>query len=272
MTARSLPSAQSLPSAPPLPSAGLPPSAGPAGPLPSAGAAEPALEAEQLARLCAVLPALDEADALPAALAGRPAGLRVLVVDNGSTDGTAEVAAALGAEVVREPVRGFGSACWRGAVAAEGAEVLVFLDADASLDWSDLTAVARPVLQGGADLVLGARRRDLRARGSMSWHVSLANGVLARLCGVLAGVRVTDIGPYRAVRRDALLALGMRDRTYGWPLEMVLRAGRAGWRVAEVPVAYRPRVGTSKVTGRPWPTVKATVRMARVLVRHAART
>lgn len=224
---------------------------------------------DRLARVCAVLPALDEADALPAALAGRPAGLRVLVVDNGSTDGTAEVAAALGAEVVTEPRRGFGAACWRGALAAEGAEVLAFLDADGTLDWDDLPAVAGPVLDGRADLVLGRRRADLRSPGAMPAHVAAANAVLARLCGVLAGVRVGDVGPYRAVRRDGLLDLGLRDRTYGWPLEMVLRAGRAGWRVAEVPVRYRVRAGTSKVTGRPWPTVKATARMTRVLLRHA---
>lgn len=223
----------------------------------------------ELARLCAVLPALDEADALPAALAGRPEGLRVLVVDNGSTDGTAEVAASLGCEVVAEPRRGYGAACLRGVTAAVPAEVVVLLDADASLDWADLAAVAGPVLRGSADLVLGRRVPSLRQPGAMAWHVALANSVLGRLCGLLAGVRVRDIGPYRAARRDALLGLGIADRTYGWPLEMVLRAGRAGWRVVEVPVRYRRRVGTSKVTGRAWPTLKAGTRMARVLLASA---
>jgi glycosyltransferase involved in cell wall biosynthesis len=227
------------------------------------------LTPHELARVCAVLPALDEADALPAALAGRPEGLRVLVVDNGSTDGTAGVAEALGAEVVAEPRRGFGSACWRGTLAAEGADVVVFLDADGTLDWDDLPAVAGPVLAGTADLVLGHRRADLREAGAMTRHVAIANRVLGRLCGPLAGVRLHDIGPYRAIRLRALLDLGVRDRTYGWPLEMVVRAGRAGLRVVEVPVAYRVRVGTSKVTGRLWPTVRATVRMAAVLLRTA---
>jgi len=224
------------------------------------------LTAGELARLCAVLPALDEADALPAALAGRPPGLRVVVVDNGSTDATARVAAGLGCEVVAEPRRGYGAACLRGITAAAPAEVVVLLDADASLDWADLAAVAGPVLRGAADLVLGSRVPALREPGAMLWHVAFANTVLGGLCGLLAGVRARDIGPYRAAPREALLGLGIADRSYGWPLEMVLRAGRAGWRVVEVPVRYRRRVGTSKVTGRAWPTLKAATRMARVLL------
>lgn len=224
------------------------------------------------ARVCVVMPALNEADALPAALAGRPDDVRVVVVDNGSTDGTADVARRLGVEVVTEARRGFGAACRRGLDAAVGSDVVVFMDADASLDWRDLDSVAGPVLTGSADLVLGRRVAERREPGAMPWHVAAANVVLGRLCGLLAGVAVADIGPYRAVRRDALLALDVRDRTYGWPLEMVLRAGRAGLRVGEVAVAYRVRAGTSKVTGRPWPTAKAAARMAWVLLRCAAST
>jgi glycosyltransferase involved in cell wall biosynthesis len=215
------------------------------------------------------MPALNEADALPAALRGRPGSVRVVVVDNGSTDGTAQVATMLGAEVVTEPVRGFGAACHRGVEAAAGAEVVVFMDADATLDWTDLEAVAGPVLGGRADLVLGRRVRALRAPGAMPWHVAVANAVLGVLCGLLAGARLHDVGPYRAIRRDALLALELRDRTYGWPLEMVLRAGRAGLRITEVPIRYLERTGSSKVTGRWWPTVRAASRMAAVLARHA---
>jgi dTDP-L-rhamnose 4-epimerase len=215
------------------------------------------------------MPALNEADALPAALAGLPDGVRVVVIDNGSTDGTGQVARRLGVEVITEPRRGFGSACWRGLHAADGADVVVYMDADATLDWRDLDAVAGPVLRGEADLVLGARVRERREPGAMPWHVALANTALARLCGRLAGVSVTDVGPFRAVRRDALLGLGMRDRTYGWPLEMVLRAGRAGLHVEEVPVAYRRRAGVSKVTGRPWPTAKAAAKIMWILARHA---
>jgi len=216
-----------------------------------------------------VMPALDEADALPAALAGRPPDVRVLVVDDGSTDATAAVARSLGVEVVSEPRRGFGAACRRGLDATEGSEVVVFMDADATLDWDDLDAVTGPVQRGEADLVLGARVRARREAGAMAWHVALANRALGVLCGLLAGVRITDLAPFRAVRRDALIGLDLVDRTYGWPLEMVLAAGRAGLRVQQVPVAYRVRAGTSKVTGRPWPTAKATARMAAVCLRYA---
>jgi len=229
-----------------------------------------AAEAFDRSRVCVVMPALNEAGALPAALAGRPAGVRILVVDNGSTDGTSEVATGLGVEVITEPRRGFGSACWAGLQATDGVDVLVYMDADATLDWADLDAVAGPVARGEADLVLGARARDRREPGALPWHVAAANALLGRLCGRLAGARLTDLGPFRAVRRDALLGLGMRDRTYGWPLEMVLRAGRAGLRISEVPVAYRIRAGTSKVTGRPWPTAKTAARMTWILARHAA--
>lgn len=226
------------------------------------------------ARVTVVMPALDESDALPGALAGAPLtdpDVRIVVVDNGSRDSTADVARRLGVEVVVEPRRGFGSACWTGALAAEGSEVVAFMDADATLTWTDLAAVVEPVLRGEADLVLGRRVRRLRERGAMPWHVGLANAVLGRLCGRLAGVDVHDISPLRAINRQTLLTLGLVDRTYGWPLEMVLRAGRHDLRVTEVDVTYRVRHGTSKVTGRPWATLKATARMTAVLLRHRFR-
>lgn len=198
-----------------------------------------------------VLPCLDEAAALPLVLAGLPAGYRALVVDNGSTDDSAKVARGLGATVVTEPRRGFGSACLAGLTAAT-ADVVAFCDADGSLPLEQLPAVVDPVLQGTADLVLGRRRPTTWTAWPV--HARVANVVLARQMSALAGVRLHDLGPMRAARREALLGLGLDDVRSGFPLQMVSHAARAGWRVAEVPVAYLPRTGRSKVTG----TVRGT--------------
>jgi len=209
-----------------------------------------------------VLPVLDERDALPWVLERMPPGYAPVVVDNGSTDGSGALAAALGAQVVHEPRRGFGAACWAGLQAAEG-DVVCFMDCDASFDPRELSRVTDPVEHGTADLVLGARRP---APGA-AWpaHARLANGVLALELRRRAGVRITDIGPMRAARREALLGLGIRDRRFGWPLEMVLRAAAAGWRSEEVPVTYLAREGRSKVTGTVRGTVRAVRDMAGVL-------
>jgi glycosyltransferase involved in cell wall biosynthesis len=202
-----------------------------------------------------VLPVLDEAEALPWVLGRLPADFRAVVVDNGSTDGSGDLAAELGATVVREPQRGFGAACWAGLRAAR-TEIVCFMDADASLDPRHLPRVTGPVAAGEADLVLGARAL---VPGAMPAHARLANALLAFELRRRTGARLTDLGPMRAARRQGLLALGLRDRRFGWPLEMVLRATAAGWSVAEVEVAYRPRSGRSKVTG----TVRGTFRAAR---------
>jgi glycosyltransferase involved in cell wall biosynthesis len=216
-----------------------------------------------LSRVTVILPALNEAAALPSALASFPPQVGLLVVDNGSTDQTAAVAAAYGAQVVREPRRGFGAACWAGVQAASG-EVLVFADADGSFDGADLPAVAGPVLRGEADLVVGSRMAR-RAPGAMSALAVLENRLLGLACRLLFGVPLTDLGPFRAIRRDVLLALGVTDRGSGWPLEMVGRAGRLGLRVVEVPVRYRPRAGgRSKVSGSVGGTVRAVTAMAAV--------
>jgi len=216
-----------------------------------------------LSRVTVILPALNEAVALPIALASFPPQVGLLVVDNGSADQTAAVAAAHGAQVVGEPRRGFGAACWAGVKAAPG-EVLVFADADGSFDGADLEAVAGPVLAGEADLVVGSRMAQ-REPGAMSALAVLENRLLGLACRLLFGVPVTDLGPFRAIRRDRLLALGMTDRGSGWPLEMIGRAGMVGLRVAEVPVRYRPRAGgRSKVSGSVGGTVRAMTAMAAV--------
>jgi glycosyltransferase involved in cell wall biosynthesis len=208
-----------------------------------------------------VLPVLDEAAALPAVLGRMPGGFRPIVVDNGSTDGSASIARAAGALVVAEPRRGFGAACWTGLQKAT-TQVVCFMDADGSLDPRDLPRVSAAVAAGAADLVLGTR---CAAPGAWPAHARVANRVLARELRRRGGVRLTDIGPMRAARREALLDLGIADRRFGWPLEMVLRAIRAGWRIEEVPVAYAPRIGRSKVTGTVRGTARAVRDMAAVL-------
>jgi glycosyltransferase involved in cell wall biosynthesis len=209
-----------------------------------------------------ILPVLDEADALPVVLAAFPAGFDPLVVDNGSTDGSGEAARRLGARVVSEPHRGFGAACWAGLVAAS-TELVCFMDCDGSLDPGELPAVVDPVEAGTLDLCLGARR----ARpGAWPTHARLANRALAWQLRRRAGVRLTDLGPMRCAPRERLLALGMRDRAFGWPLEMVLRAAAAGWQIGESPVGYGPRAGgESKVSGSVGGSLRAVRDMSAVL-------
>jgi len=210
-----------------------------------------------------VLPVLDEAEALPGVLARIPPGYRPIVVDNGSSDGSADIARALGAAVVSEPRRGFGAACYAGLAAATD-DVVCFMDCDGSLDPAELPAVAGPVLDGRADLVLGARRPA--GAGAWPFHARLGNRVVARELRRRSGAALSDVGPMRVAHREALLGLGIADRRFGWPLEMVLRAAAAGWRIAEVPVAYRPRAGgRSKVTGTFSGTVRTVWDMGRAL-------
>ena len=208
-----------------------------------------------------ILPALNEATAVEWVLRRMPNGYRPIVVDNGSSDRTAEIAAALGATVVHEPRRGFGSACWAGLQAATD-DVVCFMDCDASLDPVALPLVAGYVERDEADLVMGAR---IAQRGAWPIHARLANRVLALEVRRRTGLRLADLGPMRAARRQGLLSLNLRDRRSGWPLEMVLRAREAGWRVRNVPVEYREREGRSKVTGTVRGTARAIGDMGRLL-------
>lgn len=215
-----------------------------------------------------VLPCLDEAAALPGVLARLPHGWRALVVDNGSRDGSADIARAHGATVVREPRRGFGAACAAG-LAAATAEVVAFCDADGSLDLAELPALVADVHAGDGVPVLALGRR--RAVSARAWppHARWGNAVLAARLRRRAGVPVHDLGPMRAAPRTAMLALGMRDLRFGYPLETVLRAAAAGWRVTERDVSYRPRIGRSKVTGTVRGTVAAVRDMRQVLAQVA---
>jgi glycosyltransferase involved in cell wall biosynthesis len=211
-----------------------------------------------------VLPCLDEARALPWVLSRIPDGFRPIVADNGSHDGSPEVAASFGARVVHVPQRGFGAAAHAGLLAAE-AEIVCFLDADGSLDPQELPRVANPVIEDHADLVLGRRRPVTRS--TWPWHARMGNAVLARRMRRRLGVPIRDLGPMRCARRTALLALDLHDRRFGYPLEMVVAAARSGWRIAEVDTTYASRAaGTrSKVTGTPLGTLRTVHDMTRVL-------
>jgi glycosyltransferase involved in cell wall biosynthesis len=201
-----------------------------------------------------ILPVLDEAEAIPDVLAAMPAGYRPIVVDNGSTDGSGEIAAERGAEVVTESRRGFGSACYAGLLAATR-DVVCFMDCDGSLDPADLLSL-EAAFTDGADLVLGARRPE---PGAWPAHARFANRVLAFEMRRRTGLTLSDLGPMRMTGREALVGLGLQDRRSGWPLEMVLKAAAADWKIAEVPVPLKGRSGRSKVTG----TLRGTVQAIR---------
>ncbi|MUL40728.1 glycosyltransferase family 2 protein [Streptomonospora sp. PA3] len=241
------------------------PRSGPeAQPAPDPDPAPPAGPSEHPPPAEVVLPCLDEAAALPWVLGRIPAGWRAIVVDNGSTDDSGAIAAGLGARVVTEPRRGFGAACHAGLSAAE-AEFVCFCDCDGSLDPALLPPMVEAVRSGAADLVLGRRRPT--GAGAWPLHARAGNAAVARMLRRRTGVRLRDIGPMRAARRAALLGLGLTDRRSGYPLQMVVRAADAGWRISEVDVAYRPRSGRSKVTGT-WRGTWTAVRDMRAVLRQ----
>ena len=222
-------------------------------------------------RVFAVIPALNEEAAIGQVVRNLPRDLldQVIVVDNGSTDATATVAWEAGAVVTSEPERGYGAACAAGVALARrlGAEIIVLLDGDASDVPTDLSAILAPVLAGEADFVMGSRVRGAVERGALTpqqrWGNWLASRILRRY-----GLEITDLGPFRAIRADALAALGMQERTYGWSTEMLVKAARAGLRVQEVPVSYRKRAGgTSKVGG----TLRGSIKAAAVILGTAYR-
>jgi glycosyltransferase involved in cell wall biosynthesis len=213
-----------------------------------------------------VLPCRDEAPALAGLFARMPAGYRVVVADNGSTDGSADIARLFGAEVVDVPQPGYGAAVHAGIRAAADGVVCV-LDADGSLDPAQLPRLADPVRAGTADLVVGRRRAI--ARGAWPLHARYGNALLARRVRRRTGLPVHDLGPMRAAQRADLLRLDLRDRRFGYPLELLVAAAHAGWRVVEVDVDYHPRAaGThSKVTGSIGGTLRAIRDMRAVLTR-----
>ena len=185
-------------------------------------------------------------------LSSLPAGLfsQVVVVDNGSTDRTAEVAQAHGATVVREPRRGYGRACLAGLAALDpNSDIVVFMDADSSDVPEEAGRLLEPIISGAADLVIGSRVLGQAEPGALAPHQRFGNRLATSLLAWLYGFRYTDLGPFRAIRADRLRQLGMRDCDFGWTVEMQVRALRSGLRVQEVPVSYRRRIGTSKISG-----------------------
>lgn len=231
-------------------------------PRPTAAVVVPALDEEAvIADLIADVRAAAADPSLPARITA------IVVVDNGSTDRTAEIATAAGALVVAEPRRGYGRACLAGAVAAD-AELLVYMDGDRSEIPAELGRVLGPLAAGEADLVLGSRIAGHAEPGALTVPQRAGNAFATRLLRLLYGIRITDIPPFRAVRRAALLELGMTEPTYGWPAEMIARAAARGWRIREVPVTCRPRAGgTSKVSGNLRAVVVTGYRYLRTIVR-----
>ena len=208
-------------------------------------------------RVSVVIPTYNEAGSIARVLDDIPALLvtEVLVVDGGSTDGTREIATARGARVIVEPRRGYGRACLTGLSSAKDPDVVVFLDGDYSDRPRELDRLLDPIREGRADIVLGSRLAGGLAPGAMPWHAMLGNRLAATLIRWLYGVRLTDLGPFRAARSEVLRALELREMTYGWAVEMVTRGAMRGYRVLEVPVSYHPRIGVSKISG----TLKGSV-------------
>jgi glycosyltransferase involved in cell wall biosynthesis len=208
-------------------------------------------------RVSVVIPTHNEAEAIGRVLADLPSNLvtEVIVVDSNSTDGTPDLARAMGAQVIHEPRRGYGRACLTGLANTESPDVVVFLDGDYSDRPSELPLVLAPIIEGRADITLGSRFRGRSNPGALPWHQSFGNRLAAGLIRLLYGLKVTDLGPFRAARVDVLRALALEEATYGWAVEMILKGAIAGMRIIEVPVSYHPRIGKSKISG----TVKGTV-------------
>ncbi len=208
-------------------------------------------------RVSVIIPTHNEAQAIGRVLADLPSDLvtEVIVVDSNSTDGTPAVARQMGAKVIQEPRRGYGRACLTGLANTQDPDVVVFLDGDYSDRPSELPIILAPIIEGRADITLGSRLSGNRNLDALPWHQSFGNRLAARLIRVLYGVKVTDLGPFRAGRAEVLRAIALEETTYGWAVEMILKGAIAGFRIMEVPVSYYPRIGKSKISG----TVKGTV-------------
>jgi len=217
-----------------------------------------------------IIPTHNEAQAIERVLADLPADLatEVIVVDSNSNDGTPEIAARMGARVIQEPRRGYGRACLTGLSAAECPDVVVFLDGDYSDRPSELPILLAPIIEGRADITLGSRLQERRSAGALPWHQVFGNRLAASLINLIYGLKISDLGPFRAARADILRVLALEETTYGWAVEMILKSALARFRVVEVPVSYYPRIGKSKISGTVKGTVGATWFILSLIVRY----
>ncbi len=224
-------------------------------------------------RVSVIIPTRNEAHAIARVLADLPSELttEVIVVDSNSNDGTPEIAARMGARVVREPCRGYGRACLTGLAAASSPDVVVFLDGDYSDRPSELPVLLAPITEGRADITLGCRLHERRSAAALPWHQALGNRLAASLIRLLYGLDISDLGPFRAARADVLRALDLEETTYGWAVEMILKGALAGFRVREVPVSYYPRIGQSKISGTLEGTAGAAWCILSLIVRYSFR-
>jgi glycosyltransferase involved in cell wall biosynthesis len=208
-------------------------------------------------RVSVIIPTHNEAQAIGRVLADLPSSLvtEVIVVDSNSTDGTPDLARSMGAQVIQEPRRGYGRACLTGLANAKNPDVVVFLDGDYSDRPSELPILLAPIIEGRADITLGSRLQARLSAAALPWHQVLGNRLAASLIGLLYGLKISDLGPFRAARAEVLRALALEQTTYGWAVEMILKGAVAGFRVVEVPVSYHPRIGKSKISG----TLKGTI-------------
>ena len=223
-------------------------------------------------RVSVIIPTHNEAQAIGRVLADLPTELitEVIVVDSNSSDGTPDIALKLGARVMQEPRRGYGRACLTGLAAADCPDVVVFLDGDYSDRPSELPLLLAPITEGGADITLGSRLQN-HAAGALPWHQAFGNHLSAGLIRLLYGVKISDLGPFRAARADVLQSLGLEETTYGWAVEMILKGALAGYRVVEVPVSYHPRLGKSKISGTLKGTIGAAWFILSLIVRYYLR-
>jgi glycosyltransferase involved in cell wall biosynthesis len=220
-----------------------------------------------------VIPTHNEAQSIGHVLADLPSDIvtEVLVVDSNSIDGTPEIAAKMGARVIQEPRRGYGRACLTGLAASNNPDIVVFLDGDYSDRPNELPLLLTPIIEGRADITLGSRLGRQNIGGALPWHQTFGNRLAAVLIRLLYGLNISDLGPFRAARTEVLRRLALKEMTYGWAVEIILKGSLGGFRIVEVPVSYHPRIGKSKISGTLKGTIGAAWFILSLIVRYYLR-